>query len=181
MMVLSAHSIRVVILLFLIDTTWSDYRTHCANSLQMGQFMCSEMNIDPLTQEIAGCTSERTAIVNCSAVEGIVCEESGGRNFEKTVTCRYTNGYSFEKSLLLSVFLGMFGADRFYLGYPGVGLLKLCTLGFMLVGQLVDVLLIAMQLVGPADGSDYVISRYGPVLEIRSLDEHTYRLPQPEW
>lgn len=47
--------------------------------------------------------------------------------------CR--NGYSFETSLLLSVFLGMFGADRFYLGYPAIGLFKLCTLGCMFLGN----------------------------------------------
>ncbi|PNF36033.1 hypothetical protein B7P43_G12757 [Cryptotermes secundus] len=63
--------------------------------------------------------------------------------------------------MLLSIFLGMFGADRFYLGYPAIGLLKFCTLGFMFLGQLVDIILIATQVVGPADGSHYVIPYYG--------------------
>lgn len=57
----------------------------------------------------------------------------------------YRNGYSLEIALLLSVFLGMFGLDRFYLGYPGIGLAKLCTLGFMFLGQLLDIILIAAQ------------------------------------
>lgn len=39
----------------------------------------------------------------------------------------------------------MFGLDRFYLGYPGIGLAKLCTLGFMFLGQLLDIILIAAQ------------------------------------
>lgn len=88
------------------------------------------------------------------------------------------NEYSFETALLLSIFLGMFGADRFYLGYPAIGLLKFCTLGFMFLGQLIDVILIATQVVGPADGSYYVIPYYGAGIEMVKSNNWTYRVPQ---
>lgn len=45
-----------------------------------------------------------------------------------------------------------------------VGLLKLCTLGFFLIGHLIDFLLILVQVVGPADRSDYYAPFYGPLL-----------------
>ena len=47
----------------------------------------------------------------------------------------WTNGYSFDTALLLSVFLGMFGIDRFYLGYPAIGCLKFASLGFFFIGE----------------------------------------------
>lgn len=93
--------------------------------------------------------------------------------------CR--NGYSFETSVLLSIFLGMFGADRFYLGYPAIGLLKLCTLGFLFLGQFCDVILIATQIVGPADGSHYVMPYFGPEINIIRSNNFTYKVPQQDW
>lgn len=75
----------------------------------------------------------------------------------------------------------MFGADRFYLGYPALGLLKLCTLGFLFLGQFCDVILIATQIVGPADGSHYVLPYYGAGVTIVRSDNFTYKVPQYDW
>ena len=111
----------------------------------------------------------------------IVCEETGNQTFHREVDCKWTNGYEFDTALLLSIFLGMFGADRFYLGYPAIGLLKFCTLGFFFLGHLLDIMLIASQVVGPADGSHYVISYYGAGIDIISTNEGTARKPQTDW
>ncbi|KAK2554594.1 TM2 domain-containing protein 1 [Acropora cervicornis] len=57
-------------------------------------------------------------------------------------------------------------------------LLKFCTLGFFFVFHLVDIVLIATQVVGPADGSSYIIDYYGPRLTHISKNMFTYYKPE---
>ncbi|XP_065559128.1 TM2 domain-containing protein CG10795-like [Artemia franciscana] len=151
------------------------------NNLNLGQYICDPPIIDDKSQQPIGCNENGKAKIFCNAADGLICSLSDNSTFEMEIPCRWTNGYSFEKALLLSVFLGTFGIDRFYLGYPAIGLLKLFTCGFMFVGQLIDVILIATQTLGPADGSAYVISYYGQVLEILQINDETYRYPQEDW
>ena len=50
---------------------------------------------------------------------------------------------SWKVALLLSIFFGFFGADRFYIGRTTSAILKLCSLGALGVWWLSDIILIA--------------------------------------
>ncbi|KAK2575664.1 hypothetical protein KPH14_012060 [Odynerus spinipes] len=105
----------------------------------MGQYICPHPDydfIDPKTQQPKGCTKENKAKVLCLAADGLICTETRNNTFKKDIPCKWTNGYSFETSLLLSIFLG-----------------------FLFLGQFADVILIATQIVGPADECHNMIAK----------------------
>ncbi|KAG7277529.1 hypothetical protein CRUP_030691 [Coryphaenoides rupestris] len=117
--------------------------------------------------------------ISCRLDNGTEFRFSGAEvGFNKTTSCRNVSGYSYKVAVALSLFLGWLGADRFYLGYPALGLLKFCTVGFCGIGSLMDFLLIAMQIVGPSDGSDYIVDYYGARLTRLSINNDTYRRTQ---
>lgn len=62
------------------------------------------------------------------------------------------NQRSFLVALLLSIFLGSLGIDRFYLGHIGLGILKLLTLGGCYIWWIIDIILIATGKVRDANG-----------------------------
>lgn len=164
-----------------------DFAKHsvdCSTELFIGQYLCENAMIDPYTQQPYSCNSSNLAFVNCTLAPGLMCKPGTGvddKTFYGTIPCSWTNGYSFETALLLSVFLGMFGADRFYLGYPAFGFLKLCTLGGMFLGQLIDIILIALHVVGPSDGSGFIVNYFGPKLTILRAENETFIMPRDDW
>jgi TM2 domain/GYF domain 2 len=55
-------------------------------------------------------------------------------------------------ALVISGLLGVFGIDRFYLGYTGIGIAKLLTIGGLGIWALIDFVLIAVRRIPDADG-----------------------------
>ena len=55
-------------------------------------------------------------------------------------------------TLLLSVFVGTFGIDRFYLGKIGTGVLKLLTFGGFGIWSIIDIVLVAIKKLNDKEG-----------------------------
>ena len=79
----------------------------------------------------------------------------GNSTFYRKVRCQ-SGTKSQKTAILLSLFLGGVGADRFYLGYIVEGIFKLLTVGGLGIGYIVDLALIMTGFLGPKNGSGYI-------------------------
>ncbi|OHT12636.1 TM2 domain containing protein [Tritrichomonas foetus] len=100
------------------------------------------------------CPDDGKYPLECYPFEGIDCE--GETKVIQTLQCYPSHGKDPGIALCLSVVLGFLGADRFYLGYPTIGLFKLFTGGFFGLGWYIDIFLIALRIVKPARGGVYM-------------------------
>lgn len=154
----------ITLLVTLAVASATEFQDRPCSFLLMGQYKCQPPQIDNFTQQASNCTRENLVLVPCMPARGVKCNNmtfNGSTiGFWRNETCKWTNGHQYSTSLLLSIFLGFFGVDRFYLGYPVWGVLKLCTGGFMLFGYVIDMLLILAQRLGPADGSAYIVDYF---------------------
>ncbi len=82
-------------------------------------------------------------------------QESGAPEPQET-SASSAEGKSFTTALVLSILLGGLGIDRFYLGYTGLGVVKLITCGGGGIWSIIDIVLIATGKMKDADGNDLV-------------------------
>ena len=58
-------------------------------------------------------------------------------------------------ALLLCIFVGIIGIHRFYLGYIGIGIIQIITLGGCGIWALIDLIMIITGDLKPKGGDDY--------------------------
>jgi len=127
--------------------------------IELDCLYCYQLPVEQYTCEPRGfcqATSslQERQIVNCTVAGPLHC--LGKRKFLKSFRCNWTSGYRWSTSLLLSITVGGFGVDRFYLGHWEAGLGKLFSFGGLGVWTLVDIVLVATGYITPADGSLYI-------------------------
>lgn len=84
--------------------------------------------------------------------DAVICIKCGCAINREPIGEEVRKSKSWLVALLLSLFLGAWGIDRFYLGYVGLGLLKLFTFGGCGLWWLIDFILIATNSMLDSDG-----------------------------
>ncbi|MBN1444996.1 MAG: TM2 domain-containing protein [Candidatus Omnitrophica bacterium] len=121
------------------------YCRNCGKEIDDNAVVCVACGVPP--------TKAKKYCGNCGAptdANAEVCIKCG------TKLSSAKEGKDWIVTLILSIFVGQFGVDRFYTGYVGLGILKLLTLGGCGIWWLIDVILIAIGRYKDSDGNELV-------------------------
>ncbi|KAF8359555.1 hypothetical protein PRIPAC_94550 [Pristionchus pacificus] len=145
-------------------TTAAAPRVVDCTKLHPFKFQCNYIVVRDDTEQPATCNPDNSVPVDCTInLPGVVCE-GGSTEFKYNLPdgCRYGSKTHHSTAMLLSIFFGLLGLDRFYLGYYTIGLIKLFSMGGLFILYFIDIVLIALQRLEPADGSGYIMHLFGP-------------------
>jgi hypothetical protein len=81
-----------------------------------------------------------------------IIDAANGMSYQASQIPGVFSDKDFTTALLLSLFVGTLGVDRFYLGHVGLGVAKLLTGGGCGIWWLIDFILIAMRKLPDAQG-----------------------------
>lgn len=114
----------------------------------MGPFYISQMG-----QSLGPYDYERMAqMAAAGQLKGDAVVSTGGPWFPAKQIPGLFSDKDWTTVLLLSVFIGSLGVDRFYLGHIGLGIAKLVTCGGLGIWHIIDAILIGTRSVRDADG-----------------------------
>ncbi|KAL0237263.1 hypothetical protein PCE1_000660 [Barthelona sp. PCE] len=142
----------------------------CRDSLPE-QMMCANPAVNEY-QQPDNCRFGDVYNATCTTFSGLTCD--GPTTFTIERECVYITGKSFYTALVLNALLGWLGVDRFYLGYPTLGFIKLFTFGGFFVFNIFDTILLLLGITRPADGSHFY--NY-PIMKRASIDRPQLYLP----